>query len=1090
MECPKCEFENPDGFKFCGECTHPLTDQIEVSPMGAVTESERKHVTIMFSDLSGYTALNEKLDPEEVKEIMSQIFGEVTRIIKKYDGFIERFIGDAVMAVFGIPLAHEDDPVRAIRAAMEILAIVESISPQFEKKIGRSLTMHIGINTGLVVTGEVDVQKGTHGLTGDAINLASRLESIAGAGEIIVGPDTYHQAASWFEFEALEATQVKGKTNPVEVYRVVSILEQQATIRRNHGVQAELVGRDAEMAMLMEAVENLKQRRGSVISIAGYAGTGKSRLIQEFKDQLSPGEIQWHEGHAYAYSQNTAYYPLTNLFARAFQIREEDRPEQIREKIETSVQTLLWDKPEAKQYLGSLFSLGYSEIDGVSPEYWRDRLQKSVQLLLEAVAGRGPTVILFEDLHWADGAFIELLHLLLRNLQRPVMFLCIYRPVFSLFPDGEPEAFAWPHYKIYLRDLSWDKTEEMLQSLLNSTDLPDDLRYFIREKVEGNPFYLEEVINTLIETGTLVPDDGSWQLSGSLDLKDIPTSIQGVLTARLDRLEKQTKRILQEASVIGRAFFYKVLTRITELTQAVDEHLSGLESLDLIRARSREPDLEYIFKHALTQEVAYNGLLKKERQKIHERIGLAIEQLFSERLTDFYEILAFHFKQGISKSKAIEYLMKSGKKSFSRCDSAEAHQFYEEAYALLSQELSENRQRDELIIELLNEWGLVFIWRGETERFIHLLKKNESVAESIEDKEKKGLFFSELGIALCQREQDEKSYPYLKKALELGEASGSPKATGYALFRLSLTCVNLGYLDEAVRYGERACQLSQDPCAELPLHRAATGLLNAYWVKGDIKKLREFGGRFNDKEEKSLDHRHRVMGNLLLGAAEINSGNFAKAIKFFASAVEDSLDPYLIQTSTLYLGYAYLADEQFNEALSISEEVMKFTEKYGFDSYGSIAMSFRGFALISTGNLHDGLRYIGKAMGRWQKAKRRYTIAVAHIFYGQVYLSIVEGKKPLSVIFILNNLIPLIKLIPGAFKKAVGHFNEAIKISKEIGALGLRGQAHLGLARLNRAKNRDEEARNSILTAISIFETIEADGFLQQAKDVFQSLQQ
>ena len=192
MKCPKCGFENPNGFKFCGGCTHPLAEKVEASSIRAATESERKHVTIMFADLSGYTTMTERLDPEEVRGIMSRIFGELTQIIKKYEGFIERFIGDAVMAVFGIPKSHEDDPVRSIRAAVEILAAVESISPQFEESIGRSLTMHIGINTGLVVTGEVNVEKGTHGLTGDAINLASRLEGIAKAGEIIVGPDTYN----------------------------------------------------------------------------------------------------------------------------------------------------------------------------------------------------------------------------------------------------------------------------------------------------------------------------------------------------------------------------------------------------------------------------------------------------------------------------------------------------------------------------------------------------------------------------------------------------------------------------------------------------------------------------------------------------------------------------------------------------------------------------------------------------------------------------------------------------------------------------------------------------------------------------------
>jgi len=283
MQCPKCGHQNPEEAKFCNECAYDLIKVKGYEQDSSSIESERKHVTIMFSDLSGYTTITEKLDPEEVKEIMSRIFGEITQIIKKYDGFIERFIGDAVMAVFGIPKAHEDDPVRAIRAALEIHTAVESFSPQFADRIGRSLTMHTGINTGLVVTGEVDIEKGTHGLTGDAINLASRLEGLAGVGEIVVGESTHRLAQGHFTFQVLPPTKVKGKSRPVPVYKVVSSTKSDSRLSVSRRVSSVMVGRDREMDSLEFQVHKAINGQGSVVNVMGEAGIGKSRLMAELK---------------------------------------------------------------------------------------------------------------------------------------------------------------------------------------------------------------------------------------------------------------------------------------------------------------------------------------------------------------------------------------------------------------------------------------------------------------------------------------------------------------------------------------------------------------------------------------------------------------------------------------------------------------------------------------------------------------------------------------------------------------------------------------------------------------------------------------
>jgi class 3 adenylate cyclase len=283
MECPKCRRQNPDNAKFCNECGSSLPEVKPNEDVISTTTSERKQVTMLFSDLTGYTAMAEKLDPEEVKEITSRIFSEISKIVSSYNGFIEKYAGDAVMAIFGVPKTHEDDPIRAVRAAGKIHELVKEVSPEVEKKIGQAISMHTGITTGLVVTGEVDMARGTHGIVGDTINLASRLSNLAKPGEILVNADTYRQVEGHFTCEYRETATVKGKADPVDFYQVLSQRDRPLTIHRLSGLRADMIVRDKELAELSDAVENLRIGEGRIISIRGAAGTGKSRLVEEFK---------------------------------------------------------------------------------------------------------------------------------------------------------------------------------------------------------------------------------------------------------------------------------------------------------------------------------------------------------------------------------------------------------------------------------------------------------------------------------------------------------------------------------------------------------------------------------------------------------------------------------------------------------------------------------------------------------------------------------------------------------------------------------------------------------------------------------------
>lgn len=1115
MKCPKCQIDNREGAKFCkkcgteleltcpscghayqsdslfcDECGQRLEETIDKERPVAEAEGERKQVTVLFSDLSGYTAMSERLDPEEVKDIMSRIFGEIAQVVMKYEGFIEKFAGDAVMALFGVPKGHEDDPVRAIRAAKEIHDLVATTSPELEKRIGLPFSMHTGINTGLVVTGKMDMEKGTHGVSGDTINLASRLSGLAKAGKILVGPETYRQAEGYFSFESLEPATVKGKAEPIQIYEVVSPKEEPSKIHRLRGLRADLIGRKVEMAQLGDAVHRLREGKGTIFSICGDSGTGKSRLVEEFKATLDLKEVQWREGHAYAYSQSIPYFPLIDLLNRAWQIEEGDTPEKVREKVESGIESLIGNEEDIVPYVGSLYSLRYLEIEGVSPEFWKARLQEAVQAILAALSQRASTVICLEDLHWADPSSLDLLRFLLSNLRYPALFLCVYRPQFSLFTSHQLRGMGRLYQEIRLEDLSPSEAEEMMESLLKSETIPFELRRFIQEKVEGNPFYLEGVVNSLVESETLIRDDGSWRLARPFSESDIPSTVHGVISARLDRLENETKRILQEASVIGRAFLYEILEKITEFKGRIDRCLSVLEQLDLIRTKSLQPDLEYVFKHALTQEVVYNGLLKKERKEIHERIARVMERVFHDRLSEFSETLAFHFTQGESVHKAVHYLVRSGEKSLARYALDESQQYFNKAFDLLSNEPDKTQEEEGLLIDLLIKWAYVFYYRGDFKGLTQLFGEFEDLAESLNDKARLGMFYAWYGFALWSREEFMSSYEYFQKALKLGEEIEDHRIIGYACTWLTWACAELGRLDESILYGKRAQEASKLVPSDRYLYfKSLGGMAHAYWYMGETKKALEAGKALLAYGQRHSNVRSLVFGHIGIGHSHFIAGDFPSAIECFQRGIQVSVDPLYSTACKFMLGFTFLSSGRFEEAEETLRDVAEFTQTFGVEWIGTPAEVFLGVVSVAKGNLSRGIRTLEDGKRIWQEKQRKFIHAQCEYILGRIYSQIAEGPGPITLPKMAKNIGFLARSVPTAGKKAEDHFNKAIDVAKEIGAKSILGQAYLDLGLLHKTKGKKNKARECISTAVDLFEQCEAEVYLRRAKETLENLE-
>jgi class 3 adenylate cyclase len=1086
MNCPSCQSINEESQKFCRTCGARLQTscsgcgstilpsdrfcgecglELEIGKKPAKKRerivSERKLITSLFADISGYIALSERLDLEEVKDLLSRIFGEIAQIVIKYEGHIDKFAGDEVMALFGVPCAHEDDPVRAVKAASEIHQVMHRISKKVRGTLGQPLAVHIGINTGFAITGQLDFEKttATH-IAGDAVNVASRLCTLAKPGETLVGQATYEQAEGFFDFEPQPPFEVKGKTVPVKAYRLLSSRELPSKRQRISWRRATLIGRQKEMALLAHQLARVQDGATySAVAICGEAGTGKSRLIEEFKATLDLQNVTWMEGHAYAYTRNISYYPLINLIKRDLGIEEEDTPTQMADKLEARLQGLGDLQGDLAPYFGALLSLPYPAVADMSPEFRRSRLHQAVPIILRAQARQGPVVICFEDLHWADPMFLNFLRGAVLEQVPRVILLYTYRPPLELFSRDEIGMMGESCQEIQLQDLSAAEIQEMLASILGTANVPQDLRRFVQEKVGTNPFYLQEMINSLIESGILQPDNGSWRLTSAINESAIPSSIHAVIAGRVDRLEETVKYLLQEASVIGRTFPYEILKRITRYADNLDSHLEQLQDLALLR-RSSPCEQEYEFKHALIQEVVFGGLLKKDRQAMHEQIGLAMEQVFADRQPEFYETLAFHFRhsdlsQRDLSQKAVHYLRESGRKSLQKYAVQESHEYYQSSFQILQQSRGDSEEEKRLFIEFLNEWAPVFYYRADFAGLRKLFLEHQTLAESLSDKALVGSFYVWLCSSLFNTGRIKESYELNLKALEMCR-NGSNTAIGMGYANLIWCCAEMKLLEKGIQYGEEVLA-QRDNLDPMGYVLSLGGLGMIYIFTGDSQKNFELGRKLVEYGESHSDLRSTVVGYILMSYGHHSAGDFAKAVEWSQKAVELSNDPIFSVWPKLVLANFFIQTGKFQEAADTLREIIPFCQHLGMDYIVVWAQSLYGAALMAGGHYSRGMKMITEAARAFTENDRFVSLYFLEFALAEIYFLMATRRQRLGFWTILKNLGFILKEVPFARHKAETYLRRIIQVGQEIGAKGFM-QNHVAhnlelLRRLNKNKN-------------------------------------
>ena len=711
LVCPKCRFENPPGFKFCGQCTAPLNipegsgrspavtastptirvvaEQAEASSL----EGERKTVTALFADIKGSMDLMEDLDPEEARAIVDPALKLMMDAAHRYDGYIVQSTGDGIFALFGAPVAHEDHPQRALYAALRMQEELKRYSARLREAGNLPIEGRVGANTGEVVVRSITTGAGQVEYTpiGHTTNLASRMQALAPTGSIAISEQTRKFVEGYFALKPLGPTRVKGVSEAVNVYEVTGLGPLRTRLQRSAGRGlTKFVGREREMQALQHAAEQVRSGHGQMAAVMAEAGTGKSRLYFEFK---ATSESGWMVLEAYSVSHGkaSAYLPVIDLLHGYFAIEAGDDARKRREKVTGRVLALERTLEDTLPYVFALLGVGEGDevLAQMDAQVRRRRTLEAIKRILLRESLNQPLMVIFEDLHWIDEATQELLNLLTDSIgTAKILLLFNYRPEYS---------HQWGNKTYYtqlrLDPLGRESAEEMLAALIGDGVEVRPLKRLIIERTGGNPFFMEETVQVLLDEGALVRDGAAVRITKSLSALKIPPTVQAILAARIDRLPAGEKDLLQILAVTGKEFSLSLVREvIKQPDDEVRRMLNDLQMAEFIYEQPAAGDIEYTFKHPLTQQVAYNSVLVERRRLLHRRTGAAIESLYRDRLEDHYADLAHHYRLSDDVAKAVEYLRLAAEQAVGRSAYSEAAADLQAALSLLER-LPEGRDR-------------------------------------------------------------------------------------------------------------------------------------------------------------------------------------------------------------------------------------------------------------------------------------------------------------------------------------------------------------------------------------------------------------
>jgi class 3 adenylate cyclase/tetratricopeptide (TPR) repeat protein len=1033
-------------------------------------EGERKQVTVLFADIKGSTELIRDLDPEQARAILDPALHAMMEAVHRYEGTVNQVLGDGIMALFGAPIAHEDHAARACYAALAMQDALRRYAEEVRRTHGLTVQMRVGLNAGEVVVraigNDLHMDYSAVGLT---TVLAARMEQLATPGSMLLTAATLRLVEGLVQVHSLGPVPVKGVAEPVEVFELVGA----SAIRRR--LQAAVargltrfVGRQTELEALHQALERAGAGHGQVVALLGEAGVGKSRLVYEVVHSHRTQGWLVLESASVSYGKATPYFPVLDLLKRYVQVEDRDDTRTVRARVTGQVLTLDTALQETVPALLALLDAlpEDSPFRTLDPPQRRRRTLDSLKRVLLRESQVQPLLLVFEDLHWIDTETQALLDGLVESVPTARLLLLVnYRPEYQ---------HGWGS-KTYYTQLRLDplppvSAQELLYALLGDDPSLAPLKQLLITRTEGNPFFLEESVRTLVETGVLIGTPGAYRLVQALPSIQVPATVQAVLAARIDRLPPEEKRLLQTAAVLGMEVPFALLQAIAELSEeTLQRGLTHLQAAEFLYETRLFPEREYTFKHALTHEVAYRSLLHERRRALHTRIVEALEALAGERLAEQVERLADHAVRGEVWDKALRYCRQAGTKAMERSASREAVGCYEQALAALAH-LPEHRTLHEQAVDLRLDLYSAHFVLGQQERILHDLHEAETLAEALDDARRLGLVSVSMAQYFLNARQYDRAMASSQRALALAAAGGDHHTPIEAHNFLGLVYFLQGDYRQAMDANRRAMALLEGERRNerfgqpvLPAVRCRTYLCLCLAEVGAFAEGMAVGEEGVHIAEAVQHPVSLVSAYRSVGLLSLRQGALHQALPLLERAAgicEEADLPFHFSLLAPALGAAYVLCGRVDEAVRLLERVVEQTTSSGRLSGQPPLLFTLGEAQLRAGRLEAARTLAVRALEQARTCQERGHEAYALRLLGEV----AAHREPPQV------------------EEADSTYRQALALANELGMRPLQAHCHLGLGTLYAKTGQREQASTELSAAIALYCAMEMTFWLPQAE--------